>query len=142
MKPASLLRLIAGAAFALLSLGLSAHADTLEDIKKAGKIRVAIDLAIPPFGMTDDKMQPTGSDVETGRLLAKDLGVEFELVPTTGASRIPSLQSGKADVVISTLSVTPERAKVIESILAEGEVVQKMGVRRILIRKLGEQLQR
>ena len=114
MKTASLLRLIAGATFALLSLGLSAHADTLEDIKKAGKIRIAIDLAIPPFGMTDDKMQPTGSDVETGRLLAKDLGVEFELVPTTGASRIPSLQTGKADVVISTLSVTPERAKVID----------------------------
>ena len=64
--------------------------------------------------MTDDKMQPTGSDVETGKLLAKDLGVEFELVSTTGASRIPSLQTGKADVVISTLSVTPERAKVID----------------------------
>ena len=43
MKTASLLRLIAGAAFALLSLGLSAHADTLDDIKKAGKIRIAID---------------------------------------------------------------------------------------------------
>jgi polar amino acid transport system substrate-binding protein len=39
-------------------------------------------------------------------------------VPTTGATRIPSLQSGKADVVISTLSVTPERAKVIDFSLA------------------------
>jgi polar amino acid transport system substrate-binding protein len=71
MKTASLLRLIAAAALALLSLGLSAHADTLDDIKKAGKIRIAIDLAIPPFGMTDDKMQPTGSDVDLARLLAR-----------------------------------------------------------------------
>ena len=39
---------------------------------------------------------------------------EFELVPTTGATRIPSLQTGKADLVISTLSITPERAKVID----------------------------
>ena len=106
-------RLLACVAVALLSLGAVAHADTLDDIKKAGKVRIAIDTAIPPFGMTDDKMQPTGSDVETGRLLAQDLGVQFELVPTTGASRIPSLQTGKADVVISTLSVTAERAKVI-----------------------------
>jgi polar amino acid transport system substrate-binding protein len=64
--------------------------------------------------MTDDKMQPTGSDVATAKALAKDWGVEFELVPTTGASRIPALQTGKADLVISTLSITPERAKVID----------------------------
>jgi polar amino acid transport system substrate-binding protein len=102
------------AAILFIAAGAPSRADGLDDIKAAKKLRVAIDLGLPPYGMTDDKMQPTGSDVETGRLLAKDLGVEFELVPTTGASRIPSLQSGKADVVISTLSVTPERAKVID----------------------------
>ena len=102
------------AAILFVATGATSRADGLDDIKAAKKLRVAIDLGLPPYGMTDDKMQPTGSDVETGKLLAKDLGVEFELVPTTGASRIPSLQSGKADVVISTLSVTPERAKVID----------------------------
>jgi polar amino acid transport system substrate-binding protein len=102
------------AAILFIAAEAPSRADGLDDIKAAKKLRVAIDLGLPPYGMTDDKMQPTGSDVETGRLLAKDLGVEFELVPTTGASRIPSLQSGKADVVISTLSVTPERAKVID----------------------------
>jgi polar amino acid transport system substrate-binding protein len=106
--------LAAFAAIVFLTSGATSRADGLDDIKASKKLRVAIDLGLPPYGMTDDKMQPTGSDVETGRLLAKDLGVEFELVPTTGASRIPSLQSGKADVVISTLSVTPERAKVID----------------------------
>jgi polar amino acid transport system substrate-binding protein len=114
MKTASLLRLIAGAAVVLLSLGLAAHADTLADIKKAGKIRIAIDLAIPPFGMSDAKLQPTGSDVDVARLLAKDLGVELEIVTTTGPTRIPMLQTDKADLVISTLSITPERAKVVD----------------------------
>src|SRR5580700_11442904 len=114
MKTASLLRLIAGATFALLSLGLSAHADTLEDIKKAGKVRIAIDTAIPPFGMTDDKLQPTGSDVDTAQLLARDLGVALEIVTTTGPTRIPMLQTNKADLVVSTLSITPDRAKVID----------------------------
>jgi polar amino acid transport system substrate-binding protein len=107
-------RLIAGAAIALLALSAVAHANALDDIKKAGKVRIAIDTAIPPFGMTDDKMQPAGSDVETGRLLAQDLGVPLEIVTTTGPSRIPALQTNKADLVISTLSITPERAKVID----------------------------
>ena len=73
----------AGAALAVLTFGVPAEADTLDDIRKAGKVRIAIDLAIPPFGITDDKMQPAGSDVDLARLLAKDLGVELEIVTTT-----------------------------------------------------------
>lgn len=91
----------------------SAHADQLDEIRAAKKIRVAIDLGVPPYGMTDGQMNATGSDVETARLLAKDLGVELDIVQTTGANRIPFLQTGKADIVISSLSVTPEREKVI-----------------------------
>ena len=56
---------------------------------KAKKIRVATDLAIPPSGMVDDQMRPTGSDVETAQLLAKDWGLQLEFVQTTGATRIP-----------------------------------------------------
>jgi polar amino acid transport system substrate-binding protein len=100
-------------AFALLSM-VSATAETYDDIKKDGKVRIAIDVAIPPFGMTDDKMQPTGSDVDTARLLAKDLGVNLEIVTTTGPTRIPMLQTNKVELVISTLSITPDRAKVID----------------------------
>ena len=103
-------------ALALVTLAAmaSAHADVLDDVKAAKRIRIAIDLGVPPYGMTDGQMNPTGSDVETARLLAKDLGVELEIVQTTGANRIPFLQTGKADIVISSLSVTPEREKVID----------------------------
>ena len=81
---------------------------------KAKKIRISTDVAIPPSGMMDSSMKPTGSDVETAQLLAKDWGLELEFVQTTGATRIPNVQTGKADIIISTLSVTPERAKVID----------------------------
>jgi polar amino acid transport system substrate-binding protein len=117
MNKRTLLRLAAGGAFVLPGLSVlapTAWADTLEDIRKAGRIRVAIDTAIPPFGMTDDKMQPTGSDVDLAKLLATDLGVQLEIVTATGPSRIPMLQTNKVDVVISTLSITPERAKVVD----------------------------
>src|ERR1700730_13526710 len=101
------------AAILLIAAGAPSRADGLDDIKAAKKLRVAIDLGLPPYGMTDDKMQPTGSDGESARVLEKDRGVESEVVPTTGPSRTPSFQTGKSDVVISTLSFTPERAKVI-----------------------------
>ena len=111
MRKASLL----AAAAALVMLGgAAAHADQYDDIMKAKKIRISTDMAIPPSGMMDSSMKPTGSDVETAQLLAKDWGLEIEWVQTTGATRIPNLQTNKADVVISTLSVTSERAKVID----------------------------
>ncbi|WP_323028668.1 transporter substrate-binding domain-containing protein [Castellaniella defragrans] len=42
------------------------------------------------------------------------MGVKLEIVPTTLANRIPFLMTDKADIVISALSITPERAKVID----------------------------
>lgn len=90
-----------------------AQADQLDSILTAKKLRVAIDLAVPPYGMRDSQQQATGSDMETAQLLAKDLGLALEIVPTNGASRIALLQANKADVVISSLSVTPERERVI-----------------------------
>src|ERR1043165_8625268 len=114
MTSMRILGLVAGAAL-LIGFGAGgAPADLPDAITAPKKIRVATDLAIPPSGMIDANLKPTGSDVETAQLLAKDWGLELEFVQTTGATRIPNVQTGKADIIISTLSVTPERAKVID----------------------------
>ncbi len=105
---------VAIALVAMVGVNHAANADALDDIKKSGKIRIAIDLGVPPYGMTDAQLKPTGLDVEAAQMLAKDWGLQFEHVPTTGASRIPALQTGKADLVISSLSYTADRAKVID----------------------------
>ena len=100
--------LLSALALALpLGLAGAAHADQLDTITAAKKIRVAIDLAVPPYGLKDEKLNATGSDVETARLLAKSLGLELEIVPTTGANRIPFLQTDKADIVISSMWKSP-----------------------------------
>ncbi|QNM95758.1 transporter substrate-binding domain-containing protein [Chitinimonas koreensis] len=91
-----------------------AQADQLDDIRKAKKIRIAIDLNSPPFGSRDAGQKPAGSDVEAAQLLAKDLEVALEIVDTSGPNRIPDLQARKADLVISSLSITPEREKLID----------------------------
>lgn len=106
--------LLGAAAASLLGLaGVAARADALDDILRSGRIRIATDIAIPPAGMVDAQMRPTGSDVETAALLADDWHLTLVRVPTTGPTRIPNVLTGKADIIISTLSVTPERARVI-----------------------------
>jgi len=113
---------------ALLGLGLlsfaaaAANADQLEEIKQRGKIQVAIDLGNPPFAMMDANFQPTGSEVETATLLAKDLGVEVEFLKVPTSARIPFLVSGKADVAISTLSITKDRLEVVDFSIPYGEI--------------------
>lgn len=117
----------AAVAIGLASLSGVASADALADIKAAGKIRVGIDLGAPFYGFIDEKMQPVGSDVEAAQLLAKDLGVELEIVQTTNAARIPNLLSNKADLIISSLSITPERAKAVDFSIPYGAIQAAVG---------------
>lgn len=101
---------------ALLLAGVvqGALADQLDDIKKAGVVRVAIAMGTPLFSYADANLKPAGSDVDTAAALAKDLGVKLELVQITNAARVPTLQAKRADLVIADLSITPERAKVVD----------------------------
>ena len=48
----------------------TAHADQLDAITAAKKIRIAIDLGAPPYSMKDEKLNNIGSDVEAAQLLA------------------------------------------------------------------------
>ncbi|APG93048.1 transporter substrate-binding domain-containing protein [Sinorhizobium americanum] len=99
-----------------ISLATTAHAsaqDTLEKIRAAGVIRIAIDLSVPPWSYKDDNLTPTGSEVEAAKLLASDLGVKMEIVTTNGANRIPNLMQNRADIIMSALSITDERKKTI-----------------------------
>lgn len=98
-------------AFALVAG--AAHAD-LQQIKDAGRIRIAVAMGIPQYSYIDGSMQPTGSDVETAKLIAKDLGVDLQLVEITNAARVPTIQTGKADLVVSALGITEERKQAID----------------------------
>lgn len=102
------------AAASLCAFGMTAHAGDLDQIKKDGVIRVAIAMGVPMFSYANAQMQPEGSDVSTAEMLAKDLGVKLELVPITNAARIPTIQTGKADIAVANLSITAERSKVID----------------------------
>ncbi|CAB3697102.1 amino acid ABC transporter substrate-binding protein (PAAT family) [Paraburkholderia sp. GV068] len=98
----------------VLAVTVPAHADTLDNIAKAGVLKVAVPEDYPPFGSVGPDMKPQGYDIETAALLAKSMNVKLELVPVNSANRIPYLQTNKVDLVISSLGKTPDREKVID----------------------------
>lgn len=107
--------LLAGFATALLATALPAHAaGRLDAIRKRGSLIVGIDFAHPPFGAIDEKGEQVGSDLDTARLLAQDLGVKLEIVNVSGPNRIPFLIGNKVDLVVASMSITEERKKVID----------------------------
>ena len=97
-------------------LGTSAlHAQTaLDDILKAKVLKVAIQTDSAPYGFVGTDLKPIGLDIDMANYIGKKLGVAVELVPVVSASRIPALQTKKADLVIATLGKNPDREKVID----------------------------
>ena len=101
-------------AAAVIVAPLPASADALDDIMKAGVLKVAVPQDFPPFGSVGADMAPKGYDVDMANLIGKQMGVKVELVPVTSANRIPYLQTKKVDLVISSLGKNPDREKVID----------------------------
>jgi polar amino acid transport system substrate-binding protein len=96
------------------ALAPPAHAESaLETVIKRGTLIVGTSLGTPPFGITNSAMQPDGFDVGVARLLARDLGVKLQIQDIVASARVPSITSGKVDIVISSFSVTAERARAI-----------------------------
>lgn len=96
-----------------LAIGLAgpAHADKFADVLSKGVIRIGIPADLPPFGFQSASREPEGFDIDLAQMVGKSLGVKVELVPLTGANRIPYLLTDKVDITVSLMGLTPERAK-------------------------------
>lgn len=97
----------------MLAATAPARADLLDDIMKAGVLRVAVVQDYPPFGSAGPDMKPVGYDIDLAELLAKAMGVKVELVTVTSANKIPFITTRKADVLLN-IGFNEERAKVVD----------------------------
>ncbi|MGO4104939.1 ABC transporter substrate-binding protein [Leifsonia sp. YAF41] len=82
--------------------------------KEAGVINVASDIPFPPMEMFDENQNLTGFDYDLAQALGARLGVKMELQTQAFDSIIPSLQSGKHDVIMSGMNDTQERQKTLD----------------------------
>jgi polar amino acid transport system substrate-binding protein len=105
-------------AVALISVGFSPEAaraqEALDTIMKSHVVKIAIPTDFAPYGFVGTDLQPEGLDIDTAKYIAQKLGAKPDLIPVTTANRVAYLQTGKADLVISTLGKTPDREKVID----------------------------
>ena len=80
----------------------------IEQVKKAGELRVGITTFVP-WSMRAVNGDLIGFEVDVAKKVAEDLGVKPEFVPTAWDGIIPALLAGKFDLIISGMSITPER---------------------------------
>lgn len=103
--------LLAGAG---LLLGLAAlpsnGADLLAAARARGTLRIAMEGSYPPFNFVDARTgRMTGYDADVARLLCARLGLRADLVTTEWADIFTGLGAGKYDMIVSQVSVTPQR---------------------------------
>lgn len=93
----------------------STQESVLDEIQNRGTIRMAIFLGSEsPLQRHNDAGEGEGYFVDVGNMIAEDLGVEAEFVDVEWKAILPTLLSGKADLIISGVSATPQRALSVE----------------------------
>ena len=86
-------------------------------VKSRRRWQIGVKCDFPPFGYIDVRGRNDGYDVRIARRFAQlafGSTKKVELVCVTTPSRIPTLMSGRVDIIISTLTWTPARAEVID----------------------------
>ena len=87
----------------------SAKEDTsLDDLKKAGVMKVGMCPEYPPFETINESGDIEGFDVDLANAIGEKLGVEVEFVNTPYEGLIAGLQNDDFDIIMSGMS--PEEA--------------------------------
>src|SRR6266545_3888334 len=77
-------------------------------------LRVGMELGYPPFEMRNEKGEAQGVSVDLARALAESLGRPLDIQNLPFDGLIPALKTGKIDLILSSMTATEERARVID----------------------------
>jgi lysine-arginine-ornithine-binding protein len=77
-------------------------------------LRIGTEGAYPPFEYRDASGALKGMDVDIGNALCAEMKATCTFLPQDFDGLIPAIKAGKIDLIISSLSMTPDRAKVID----------------------------
>jgi len=83
----------------------------VESIKKRGVLRVGVTANRIPYAFVSRERKLVGLDIEMAQVLGRDLGVKVEFVELETQAALPRLlASGRVDLAMSGIAMTPERA--------------------------------
>jgi ABC-type amino acid transport substrate-binding protein len=105
---------------------------TLGKIQRKGEITIGVKYDVPPFGFLNPRTDEVeGFDVDMGRFIAEDLGVEPKFIEAISDNRIPFLERGTADLILSTMTINAERDQEIDFsepyYIAQGRILVPKG---------------
>ena len=89
----------------LISLAFASGCST----KTANELVVGMELAYPPFETTDEAGKPSGISVEMAYALGEYLNRPVRIENMAYQGLVPALKTGKADIIISSMTITEER---------------------------------
>jgi glutamate transport system substrate-binding protein len=103
---------------------------TLGKIQEQGEIAIGVKYDVPPFGFQNPQNDSIeGFDVDLGKAVAEKLGVEPKFIEAISDNRIPFLQDGTADLILSTMTINAERTQEIDFsdpyYIASGRILTK-----------------
>jgi ABC-type amino acid transport substrate-binding protein len=115
---------------------------TMAKLQDRGEITIGVKYDVPPFGYLNPRTgKVEGFDVDLGKAIADKLGVEPKFIEATSDDRIPFLQDGRVDLILSTMTITRERDREIDFsepyYIAHGRVLVPRGSEIHGVRDLG-----
>ncbi|HEY4297297.1 MAG TPA: ABC transporter substrate-binding protein [Paraburkholderia sp.] len=96
-------------------VALNAHARTLAEVMQSKTLIVVTTAASPPHGFLDPATNSMrGIMVDVADAIGKHLGVTVKLTDVPFDGLIPTLTSGRADLMAAPLFITEERAQAVD----------------------------
>lgn len=102
-------KLLAGLSLALLILAPGARA-----ADAPSKLRIGVEGAYPPFSSVGADGKIIGFDIDIANALCTEMKAQCTLVQQDFDGLIPALQARKFDLIVASMSVTPERLKAVD----------------------------
>ncbi len=87
--------------------------ETLKRVESRGKLVVGVKADYKPFGYRDENGKIVGFEIDMAQQVADTLGVNLELVPVIASNRMQFLQQGQIDLMIATMTDTPDRRGIV-----------------------------
>lgn len=83
----------------------------LAAIKQSGKVVIGTDATYAPMEYTDENGKIVGFDIDIANKIAVDLGVTAEIKDYDWDILFDTVKNGEVDMIISSITITPERAE-------------------------------
>jgi len=106
---AALLLFLGGCAQTNSNTTNASASPVIDRILQRGELVVGMAGSMPPLNMTTKEGELIGYEVDLARAMAAAMGVRAKLEVIPFAELLPALQSGKIDLILSNMTITPGR---------------------------------